>query len=191
MSVGGTVSEKSLLTGESRFRDSLKSHKLGLPCQFRSSNTIFPSLYMSHQPANTSQLSMFQRLSLIFLSCFLLTGFGLAASVKPDPRGFGTHLQFGLPPCSFQIMFEVSCPSCGGTTCFAHFVRGQWLTAARLNPAVFAFAIICAITIPWSLFSSWKGQLWGIDDPSLFAVWLIVALGGFALLTWIFRILTT
>ena len=63
-----------------------------------------------------------------------LAGFGLAGRLSPDPRGYGTHQQLGLPGCTFQMLTQWPCPSCGGTTAFAHFVRGQWPSA--INPGL-------------------------------------------------------
>ena len=66
------------------------------------------------------------RLLLVVWSVILLAGFALAARLEPDPRGFGTHQRLGLPPCTFQSMFNIPCPSCGMTTSFANVVRGRF-----------------------------------------------------------------
>ena len=60
---------------------------------------------------------------------------GLAKTLVPDPRGFGTHVQLGLRPCSFATMTGRLCPTCGMTTAFAWFVRGRVDRSWRANPA--------------------------------------------------------
>lgn len=56
-----------------------------------------------------------------------------AASLRPDPRGQGTHEQLGLPPCTFRVLFGKRCPSCGMTTAWAYFMQGQPLRALQTS----------------------------------------------------------
>jgi hypothetical protein len=81
-------------------------------------------------------------------SLCLFTLFGVAWSLTPDPRGLGTHQQLGLPPCSLRLLTGRLCPSCGATTAFAHFVRGEWSSGFRANPAAFLLAGLCALQLP-------------------------------------------
>lgn len=120
---------------------------------------------------------------------FLTSGFVLAASLDPDPRGYGTHQRLGLPPCSFQVLFGVNCPSCGSTTCFAYFVRGHWVSAAQSNSAAFLLALVCAAMVPWSWYSVWSGRLWQVDSPATTLMWLLIGLCGLSLGQWIVRML--
>ena len=73
-----------------------------------------------HPPVPTTH-----RVFLATFGLFLLSGFSLSIYLKPNPQGFGTHRSLGLPPCSIRVMFGIPCPSCGMTTSFSHFVRGQ------------------------------------------------------------------
>lgn len=128
---------------------------------------------------------------LLFLwSLLLLAGFAVAASVEPSPLGFGTHrkLWSGLGPCTFIQLFNIPCPSCGMTTCFAHFVRGQWFSAARANPAGLLLAIVCALQIPWCWVSARIGRYWLLDEPENTLVWTALILAGAALLQWGIRL---
>lgn len=77
---------------------------------------------------------------------------GLAAWLKPDPRGLGTHQQLGSAPCGMIITTGYPCPTCGMTTAFAHTVRGQWFRAFYVQPAGFVFALS---TIGAGLISLW------------------------------------
>ena len=58
----------------------------------------------------------------------------VAALLTPDPDGFGTHTQLGLPPCGFFVVTGLPCPGCGLTTCFAFMIRGDVVEATRANP---------------------------------------------------------
>lgn len=120
---------------------------------------------------------------------FLISGFALAASLAPDPRGYGTHQGLGLPPCSFQVLFGVNCPSCGSTTCFSHFVRGQWVSAIRSNVSAFLLALVCAAMIPWGIYGVVRGRLWKVEQPATAFMWLLLTLCGVSLTQWVIRLL--
>jgi hypothetical protein len=129
------------------------------------------------------------RMMLVVWSLLLLGGFALARSVDPDPRGFGTHQRFGLPPCAIVLKFGIRCPSCGMTTCFAHFTRGRLPSAAGANAAGLLLAITCAIQIPWGLASAARGRLLWVEKPDAMLFWLLLILSGTCLVDWIFRLL--
>ena len=114
--------------------------------------------------------------------------FATALWLDPDPRGFGTHQGLGLPPCTFRENFEVPCPSCGFTTSFSHFVRGQWLQSARVNLAGLGLAILCAVQIPWAFFSSYQGRMFRVSNPDQVFLWVLVGTTLGMLLVWLIRI---
>lgn len=142
---------------------------------------------MDQSPARGYPLTRSGRVLLSGWGLFLVAGFALAAAVEPDPRGYGTHQRLGLPPCSFHILFGTSCPSCGTTTCFAHFVRGQWIDAAACNTAAFLLALACVAMVPWSWYGAWRGRLWRIDDPAQAFLWLLITLCSLSLSQWVLR----
>lgn len=72
---------------------------------------------------------------------------GLALYVQPDVAGLGTHRQLGLPPCSMIVLTGYPCPTCGMTTAFAHFVRGQGLAALRAQPGGAVLALVTLISV--------------------------------------------
>lgn len=88
----------------------------------------------------------------------------LAIWLTPSPTGLGTHQQLGLPPCTILFWFGIPCPSCGGTTAFAHFVRGQWVSAFRANAASACLAGLCVVGVPWSWASAWSRRYLGVRD---------------------------
>ena len=121
---------------------------------------------------------------LVLVGLFLLAGFGLAGRLSPDPRGYGTHQQLGLPECTFQMLTQWPCPSCGGTTAFAHFVRGQWPSAVRANAAAFVLALVCAVLVPWCWASAVCGRAIGIINPEWTLLALVLAMSGLFVLQW-------
>jgi hypothetical protein len=137
--------------------------------------------------AMASSLGWPGRCGLVAVGLLLLAGFALAAWLPPDPRGYGTHQQLGLPPCTMIALFNRPCPGCGMTTSFAHFVRGQFGDAARANPAGLLIAVSCAGLVPWSWASAARGRLLGVREPWSAAAMLLASWGCVGLLVWVVR----
>ncbi len=133
-------------------------------------------------------MSRATRVLLTGWSGLLVCGFVLAYQLEPDPRGFGTHQQLGLPGCTFRVVFGVPCPSCGMTTSFTHFMRGDIIESARANVAGLLLAIVCLVQIPWCWLSVYYGCYWRVSNPETVLVWLLLVIGGVSALQWIFRL---
>lgn len=58
-----------------------------------------------------------------------------AAWLTPDPRGFGTHEQLGLPACISNQFLGLPCPLCGMTTSFALMADARFGQAFATQPA--------------------------------------------------------
>lgn len=104
----------------------------------------------------------------------------MAARLRPDPRGYGTHEQLGLPRCAFSAMTGTPCPSCGMTTAFAWCARGRLDRAWRANPAGSVLAPTCAVLVVWMIVSAARGRPWitrTIDGPLIVVVSATVAIG--------------
>ncbi|MDG2389340.1 MAG: DUF2752 domain-containing protein [Planctomycetaceae bacterium] len=119
------------------------------------------------------------RVVLVVLAVLMLIGFGLASYLTPSKTGRGTHRQLGLPPCSILSLTNTPCPTCGMTTSFSHFVRGEWAAAVRANTSGFLLACGCLIFLPWSVASVVFGQFWLIRRMDLVITgllpgWLII-----------------
>jgi Protein of unknown function (DUF2752). len=132
---------------------------------------------------------MAARIGLSLISFLAILGFGLAFMTTPDPRGFGTHEQFGLPPCTFQTVFGIPCPSCGGTTSLSHFVRGNWIQSCRCNAATFVGALSGLLLVPWSIISSLRGRWFLIHNPFKSLLILLTVISLVAVLQWSFRVI--
>lgn len=128
------------------------------------------------------------RLLLVGWSLFLIAGFTVAIQIKPDPRGFGTHQRLGFAPCVIRNQFSIPCPSCGMTTSFSHFVRGQIRQSAQANTSGLVLAMICLVMIPWSWISVYRRQLWRISNPEACLLWLLCGLVMIALTEWMVRL---
>jgi len=114
----------------------------------------------------------------------------IAAVLKPDFRGHGTHEQLGLPPCSVVTLFQVRCPSCGMTTSWANLVRGRAVTAWKANAGGALLAILALLAAPWLLVSAMIGR-WVVWTPrSDVAVVVGVAIFAVTLIDWIMRLWT-
>jgi hypothetical protein len=129
------------------------------------------------------------RLLLAVWCLFLISGFGLSVYLKPSSRGFGTHEQLGLAPCSFNQFVDLPCPSCGMTTSFSHFVRGQWLRSLQASTTAFVLALVCAAMIPWCLTSIRNKHLWKVDRPDTALLFLMGCLYVVAGVEWVVRLI--
>lgn len=140
-------------------------------------------------PQSGAAIGIWVRGLLVLVALGMIAGFGLARSLTPDPKGLGTHQQLGFPPCFFRVAFGVTCPSCGGTTSFAHYVRGEWAESIQANTACFFLAISCTFLIPWSLASAWFGRTLGMQRPELWLIGWMSLIMGLAVINWIIHML--
>jgi hypothetical protein len=58
----------------------------------------------------------------------------LLLRATPDPRGYDTHVQLGLPSCSWPRMYGIPCPTCGATTAACYVVHGHPIAALIAHP---------------------------------------------------------
>lgn len=70
----------------------------------------------------------------------------VAAWLKPSRSGMSTHLALDLQPCEFLTRTGFPCPSCGMTTSFAHFARGNLLASFYVQPMGCLLAFLAAAT---------------------------------------------
>ena len=112
----------------------------------------------------------------------------LAGSLQPDADGLGTHQQLGLPPCSMRLILGVRCPSCGMTTSWAHFMRGQWAESLAANPGGFLLALYSLTLSSISGVVLWRGRLPDWPLQCGFAV-ALVAIAAVAVVQWLLRLL--
>jgi len=119
----------------------------------------------------SERLGRMPRILLVVCALTLVVVLVVARRLDPDPRGFGTHTQLGLPPCAFMASTGRPCPTCGMTTSFAWFARGNLANSWRANPAGSLLAPVCLALVPWLLAASVRGR------PSPFASWELPLVG--------------
>jgi hypothetical protein len=113
-------------------------------------------------PPRGFALRGWQRAVLVVVGGVLVGLLATAASLRPASRGYGTHQQLGLPPCTLQVWYGIRCPSCGMTTSWSHMMRGQVASAVRANAGGALLAAVAAVYGPWMLASGiWGRWLWG------------------------------
>jgi hypothetical protein len=80
-----------------------------------------------------------------------------AALLTPNPTGVGTHTALHYQPCDFLARTGVPCPSCGMTTSFAWFARGNLLASLYVQPMGMVLAILTAATFWVALYMAITG----------------------------------
>ena len=88
------------------------------------------------------------RISALIAIGIVLALFGLAAQLNPDPQGYGTHQQLGLPPCSSVALYGMRCPACGMTTAWSCAIRGELVRAWHANGGGLMLVLIALVYIP-------------------------------------------
>jgi hypothetical protein len=140
-------------------------------------------------PVATAVLRTWMRCLLVLMAVALIAVFGIAWWLQPyrdDGAALtsGSHQQLGLPPCTFKELTGRPCPSCGMTTSFALFVRGDLLHSMQANFAGTILAAFCLLTIPWALACAFRGQYYWIASLEWFVPRFIVVFFGVMLLRW-------
>ena len=98
---------------------------------------------------------------MVLAGCLALLA--VAACLKPDPRGVGTHAQLGFPECGLMRTVGVPCPTCGMTTAFAYTVRGRWIAAFDAQPAGWVICLGVIVTAGAALTVLLTGKAWHLN----------------------------
>lgn len=95
------------------------------------------------------RLGMAERVIAACVSLACLAVLVTAVIVRPNPTGMSTHTSLGLSRCSMLERSDLPCPSCGMTTSFAHFVRGNLAASLWVQP-MGTFLAVCAGLTFWA-----------------------------------------
>ena len=133
-------------------------------------------------------LTRTQRLLTLLLGAGIVVVFGIAVWLTPDPRGFGTHQQLGMPPCTFRTLTGINCPHCGLTTSFSWFVRGEFDNSMKANPAGLILASAGVVVLIWCIVVSIRGAFVVTHEPGRdlligFGIWVLLSV-----VIWLFRL---
>lgn len=114
---------------------------------------------------------------------------GVAAWLKPDARGLGTHQQLGSGPCGMLVSTGFPCPTCGMTTSFAFLMHGAPLRAFLAQPAGFLLALFTTCATMYAAIVVVCGAMpgiWWLQRLSPF--WLYFLLLAVLLAGWAYKI---
>ncbi|MCH2142302.1 MAG: DUF2752 domain-containing protein [Phycisphaerales bacterium] len=139
--------------------------------------------------SRSSQLTATGRWIAVVVMILAASPLVAAMMMQPAAEGHGTHRQLGLPACGWQVSMGIPCPTCGMTTSFSHVARGDYLTAAIVQPAGMMLSILVAMTVVASLWAAVTGApmqrfLAGALRPGI--VWFGV---GILMLAWVWTLL--
>ena len=84
----------------------------------------------------------------------------VAARLEPNPRGVGTHTGsgLGLNECALLQKSGLPCPSCGMTTSFSWFVRGNLAASLYVQPMGTALALAAAACVWGGFYAGATGR---------------------------------
>lgn len=137
--------------------------------------------------ADVVSMDRSQRMSACVLGCALIGLLLVAGWLKPSSTGQGTHQQLGLPPCTFIMLFNVPCPTCGMTTSWSHFMRGDFVASWNANPGGLCLAILSASAGIWGFFVAIRGKYVRFL-PSRIGWAIALVITAITLVDWAFRI---
>jgi hypothetical protein len=115
-----------------------------------------PAIYSGPSPAQP--LSAGARAVALLISGACLAVLLVAAKLNPNPAGESTHTQLGMNGCQFLAQTGLPCPSCGMTTSFAWFVRGNLLASLYVQPMGMVLAMLTALTFWTALYTGLTGK---------------------------------
>ena len=113
----------------------------------------------------------------------------VAAFLRPDERGFGTHRQLGHPPCSMMVLTGYPCPTCGMTTAFAYAVRGRWGAAFVAQPMGLLVAVALMAGACLALYSVVVPGRWQVNWYRVSPARVVMAVLVLWLAAWGFKIM--
>ncbi len=102
-----------------------------------------------------------ERIAGAAVASIALAVLGVAAWLSPAEQGHGTHVQMGLPACTWAVWFDKPCPTCGMTTAFAAAGEGRWLDALAVQPAGMVLSVMTAAAFWLGLHTAATGSRLG------------------------------
>ena len=146
-----------------------------------------PKIYAP--PATPIRISLYARVITLAVAAGCIYVIYHAVTLQPAPEGYGTHRAMGFLACNMISATGIPCPTCGMTTSFAWFFRGNLLASAYVQPAGFLLAYVLTMLLPLALYQAATGRpihrITRLLSPRLF-----IALGiGLFALGWLWKIL--
>ena len=126
-----------------------------------------------------------------FVAAGCIALLSVAAWVTPSPEGLGTHNQLVHLPCTFVYATGLPCPTCGMTTAYAHFVRGQWLSAFKAQPLGLLLALATVVAAVMAVSVVITGKTWLPNWYRINPLHVILTMVGLIAASWAFKITLT
>jgi hypothetical protein len=101
---------------------------------------VVPAIYSPRE--QPSRLGIPGRMAASAIAIVCLAPLVTAALLVPNPYGLGTHTALGLAPCGFYSRYGIACPTCGMTTSWAWFARGNLSASLWIQPMGTALAVL-------------------------------------------------
>ncbi|MBM4110160.1 MAG: DUF2752 domain-containing protein [Phycisphaerae bacterium] len=136
-------------------------------------------------PIIDARLTPRERFASLVVGLVCATPVVVAAFLRPDPSGIGTHAQLGIPSCTWPTAMGITCPSCGMTTAFAHAAAGDLLASLRTQPMGFLLAVVATAVGMLGLLGAVTGSrlgYWLCRSPGRAGWW---TLGSIAVASWL------
>lgn len=137
------------------------------------------------QPILNARLSPRERFTSLVIGLAAAAPVVVAAFLRADPSGLGTHVQLGMPTCTWPTAMGITCPSCGMTTAFAHAAAGDLVASLRTQPMGFLLAVLATATAILGLLGAATGSrlgYWLCRSPGRAGWWTI---GSIAFASWL------
>ena len=109
-------------------------------------------------PPRFANLSVLGRLLNLLIAAACLAVLILAFRLSPSPSGVGTHTELHMEKCAWLERVGIPCPSCGMTTSFSWYVRGNVLASFYVQPAGCIAALITTIVFWITLYAAITGK---------------------------------
>ena len=121
-------------------------------------NTATQTIQSRQSRQHSDRYTQRERLGLFGLGLLLLVLLIVAAWLKPNPAGLGTHTQLGLPGCTMYTLLGIRCPGCGMTTSWAYTLKGDLTSAIHANVGGVLLCFLAAATFPSLMWISIRGR---------------------------------
>lgn len=138
--------------------------------------------------ASSAAISRRSRFLAALLGIGLTLALLVASQLRPDPRGWGTHEQLGLPKCTFLALVGKRCPACGMTTSWAYVARGQMTKALRTHVAGTVLALVAAVVAGSALVVAVRGKRPAWPPSENVVVGLVAVATGLITCEWVIRV---
>jgi hypothetical protein len=138
--------------------------------------------------STSAALSPRARLLAALVGIGLMAVLFLAGNLRPDPRGWGTHEQLGLPPCTLKALTGWRCPACGMTTSWSLAVQGRLAEALRVHVSGTVLAVVAAGVSVLALAVAVRGRwfAWQMSDTAMAVCGLTTI--ALVIVEWIWRL---